>query len=384
MNILHIAPIITHRPNGPLVSVISLCNALADDGHRIGLLPSLPLKDVLKTVNSNVFLLSAPENNYKNPWGISDDWFSIVEDKLGRPDFIDVHGVYLPFQVAFAAGAAKKKGWPYIVSPRCSFQMFAQKIKPCKKMFGNIFFANTFMQKASAIHALTKEEAIDISKYFPRAKIFIAPNGVSKEICQLSKSTQPAFLDAVPSYAFVLSFIGRISVWHKGLDLLFKALKFIEEHFPSLDIRLLLIGYFDSFQDERLIKKMIAGLKHPDRIIFLGTIMGDKKWAYLLRSDAFVHTSRFEGMPNAVLEAMAIGKACLLTPGTNMGDVIEKSSGGWIVDSKPEAIADKLVYMAGHRDQVNIRGKQARLYVQEFLTWQQVARSYAQQVEALM
>lgn len=384
MNILHVAPVVTHRPNGPSGSVVNLCHALVAEGHKVGILSSKPLTEPLKTVDPRVVILPAPKKAFRNPWFISKDWFSIVEEKMGRPDVVCVNGIYIPFQVAFAMQAAEKKKWPYIVAPRGSFRMLAQQIKPWKKVLGNILFANAFMQKASAIHALAKEENDDILRFFPRARTFISPNGVSEELFNLSGAISPDSLRSVPSGAFILGFVGRMYVKVKGLDLLLGALKIIEDRHPALDIRVLLIGPFHSPADETAMVKMVARLKYPDRVVLLGTMMGNKKWPYLLRSDAFVHTSRFEGMPNAVLEAMAVGKACLVTPGTNMGSIINDSAGGWVTDPSPQAIADKLVYMAAHRDEVAERGKQAQAYVRQHLTWRQIARSYVQQIKAVL
>ncbi len=385
MNILHLAPILTHRPNGPSASVVNLCNSLVEEGHRVGILSSYSFTGPLKTASSRVVVLPAPEKPSRNPWAISDAWFSVVEEKFGRPDVVSVNGIYIPFQVAFAMQAARKKKWPYIVTPRGSFRILAQKIKPLKKVIGNLLFANALMRMASAIHTLAQEEADDILRYFPRAKVFIAPNGVSEDLFDVSRSIQPvAPLDAASSRTFVLCFIGRMYVWVKGLDLLLGALKIIEERHPQLDVRVLFIGPFNTPADEKIMRKMAAGLKHPERVTFLGTMIGDQKWSYLLRSDAFVHTSRFEGMPNAVLEAMAVGKPCLVTPGTNMGQIVAESQGGWVVDATSRAIADKLIYMAGHREEVVTRGGAAQAYARQHLTWRQAARSYARHIESLL
>lgn len=45
----------------------------------------------------------------------------------------------------------------------------------------------------------------------------------------------------------------------------------------------------------------------------------------------------------AVLEAMALGKPCLVTPGTNLATFIDESDAGWTTDMDSDSIADSLI-----------------------------------------
>ena len=56
-----------------------------------------------------------------------------------------------------------------------------------------------------------------------------------------------------------------------------------------------------------------------------GPIAGADKKKVLKDADLFLHTSRSEGHPMGVLEALAYGIPCLLTPGTNMASEVAAS-----------------------------------------------------------
>lgn len=43
----------------------------------------------------------------------------------------------------------------------------------------------------------------------------------------------------------------------------------------------------------------------------------------LLQTDLFIQTSRHEGMPMGLLEALSIGVPCLVTVGTSLGHIIK-------------------------------------------------------------
>ena len=60
--------------------------------------------------------------------------------------------------------------------------------------------------------------------------------------------------------------------------------------------------------------------------------------------DIFVLPSRYEGMPNALLEAMAMGKASIATRVNGAPELVEEGISGFLVDSEnPKQIFEKLV-----------------------------------------
>lgn len=67
-----------------------------------------------------------------------------------------------------------------------------------------------------------------------------------------------------------------------------------------------------------------------DLIEYKGGIYGDEKERRLREADLFILTSRYEGMPMGVLEALSYGIPCILTPGTNMADEIDDVKAGWV------------------------------------------------------
>ena len=63
-----------------------------------------------------------------------------------------------------------------------------------------------------------------------------------------------------------------------------------------------------------LLEKLKAQIRHlnlQDRVLLMGTTV--KPWEVMADSDAFVMASSYEGFPNALLEAMGIGLACVAT-----------------------------------------------------------------------
>jgi glycosyltransferase involved in cell wall biosynthesis len=65
-------------------------------------------------------------------------------------------------------------------------------------------------------------------------------------------------------------------------------------------------------------------------------VFGREKEALLDSAFVFVHTSRWEGMPFAVIEALATGCPVLVTPATNLGDYVEGFGAGVVVDGSAQ------------------------------------------------
>ena len=67
-------------------------------------------------------------------------------------------------------------------------------------------------------------------------------------------------------------------------------------------------------------------------------IDGSEKEAELLSADVFIQTSRSEGMSMGILEALSYGVPCLVTRGTNLGEIIEQYDAGWVAETNAEYV----------------------------------------------
>ncbi|MGC6482628.1 MAG: glycosyltransferase [Synechococcus sp.] len=129
----------------------------------------------------------------------------------------------------------------------------------------------------------------------------------------------------------------------KGIDVLIRALE--QTAGAAQAWTLTLVG--DGPEREALEQQVQqAGLQQ--RVQFLGFCPDPQP--FLLQASVFVLPSRFEGMPNALLEAMAAGLAVVVTdasPGPL--EVVEHGASGWVVPSDdPAALAAALDWLAAH------------------------------------
>ncbi|MCR4769936.1 MAG: glycosyltransferase [Bacteroidaceae bacterium] len=104
----------------------------------------------------------------------------------------------------------------------------------------------------------------------------------------------------------VIVSLGRLDIFQKRQDILIKAFaKFLKGH-P--DYRLELYG---DGPDEGKLKELVVMLGLSDSVIFGG--ITNHSLQILNKAKFFVLSSDFEGIPNALLEAMSIGLPCIST-----------------------------------------------------------------------
>lgn len=133
----------------------------------------------------------------------------------------------------------------------------------------------------------------------PDEKICILSNPV--DVQSLRREAKPASRVAGKGLRFVA--VGRL-VPQKGFDRLIDAMAVMPE-----DCHCTILG--EGHEKERLIlRTRQRGLE--DRIQFQGFVDNPASW--ISGADAFLMPSRFEGMPNSALEALAIGTPVIATP----------------------------------------------------------------------
>lgn len=375
MKILHVGPVKpTHGATGPSHSIRGLAKAQHEIGLQVGLLSQLPLTPGVKMeATPGVIMLHSPSRMHLNPWLISQNWITYIQTKFGIPDIVNFHSVYTPFHVALARRCRQLR-WPYIVTPRGGMTCLAQKIKRTKKIIANFLFFRSYVKHATGIHALCPREAEEIQTLFGVNKVIIVPNGVEDYLLEAHGELQRANLGNFGHKDdLILGFVGRIYVYHKGLDLLLKAMAILKSKYSRSRYSLFLVGPFHTMKDKHLFCSAVESLNLKDVVKLIGPKYGDEKLCHFLACDVFVHPSRFEGMPMSVLEAMALGRPCLVTPGTNMADVVCEG-GGWKCEPDPRSIAEALKAIYEQRNLLEALGRQSHELIRNRFTWRKIAQ----------
>lgn len=171
-----------------------------------------------------------------------------------------------------------------------------------------------------------------------------------------------------------LLFVGRV-VYQKGLDLLLEALGSLQ----SLPWQLTIVG--DGSQRE-LLMAQAEHLGISERIRFLGWLDSAQLLPEYQQANLFVFPSRHEGMPNAILEAMACGLPVIASKIAGNEELVvpasETTCGTGILVPPEDVDALRVALQTVLKD-ANLRmvmGGAARQRVEQAYTWRRVAEQY--------
>jgi len=155
---------------------------------------------------------------------------------------------------------------------------------------------------------------------YPESKISVIYNGVDETIFHsLNQTESRRKLNLEPDTKYLL-FVGTLSR-RKGIDLLLSAFAAINRP----DVKLIFIGQGG---DRHLIENFIAEHSWQDRILRPGVVPHAQLPLWYAAADVIALPSLAEGVPNVILEALALGKPVVASAVGGIPEILENYSGG--------------------------------------------------------
>lgn len=279
-----------------------------------------------------------------------------------RPDVAVFHDFYIMRYPALAK-QLKRLGIPYIIMPHGALKAAAQQKSRLKKAAANLLLFRSFCNRSAGIQCLTEQEK---AACVMGRKIFVAPNGINAPV-----QTKTAFHQGQTRFVYV----GRILTYIKGLDLMLHAVSLEQEMFRQNGCTLDIYGPFEdrgySYLPE--MRELVAKNGVADLVTLHPAVVGEEKQRILLDADVFIQTSRTEGMPMGILEALSYGLPCLVTEGTTFAQTIAQHRAGWNGGSSAESIAAAMRRAAESRDSLSSVSQNALALSRQF-GWDSAAK----------
>lgn len=147
--------------------------------------------------------------------------------------------------------------------------------------------------------------------------------------------------------SFDLVFLGRL-VYAKNPERLIRIVNSIKKELPK--VRVAIVG---SGSDEAMVKKMIGDLNLQNNIKMFGFCSNPYKIVSL--SKMMILTSRYEGLPMCVLEAISLGKPIISTPTDGLVEIIDSSIG--YLTNDDSKMVNKIVFLLNNESELNRIGK---------------------------
>ena len=203
-----------------------------------------------------------------------------------------------------AIASSRGLGIPVVVGIRSN---------PARELQGRFFKPLSFFMFRFAAGIIMQTTAgVEFLPGYLKKKAVVMPNSIDGafigNICE--KERKPEIV-----------IVGRIDK-NKNQKMVLEAFDEIKDKYPEWSLHL----YGDGESKEELENQY-----RDDRIVFHGQVSGVKD--YIKDSSVFVLPSKQEGMPNALIEAMALGLACISTdcPCGGPADLIRQDENGILI-----------------------------------------------------
>jgi glycosyltransferase involved in cell wall biosynthesis len=306
----------------------------------------------------------------KNPFALDEKLVEAMKEQ-NRYVVFHLHGGFLPEMFALSRKLVDY-GFEYVFTPHGSYNLVALRKNNFMKWIYLRLFERRLLKQAKYVHLIGQSESDSMQVLKLDATRILIPNGqLVEEDFKPEEDRQ--------SKTIRFGFMGRFTIHTKGLDLLLKAFHIYKSRYNGKG-NLCLIG---SGGEMEKLEQMVEGLNLKNDVTFTGAKYGKEKIACLSDLTAFFHTSRNEGLPGSVLEALALGIPCVVSEETNMRKYIVKSGAGiGLLTNTPNNIAAAMLQLeqAFKTQSLKLMSSNARQLVKSEFNWRHIAQRFCQEV----
>lgn len=350
--------------NGVDKTIYFLTRELADLGHEVHLISETE-KEVIPIPGVRIHRVAPFRSCFNCPEEIK--WLI----KEIAPDLVHFHSAYVPGNVSISRHL-RKCGIPYVATPNGNCARVLLKRKPWLKLPYKHLLERPYLNRAAFVHSVGDQGEIEY--YGVKVPIVEALNGIDPETLP-EDFDRDALVRAVPRFKgrFTCVFVGRLDIEQKGLDLLIPAVANLGGDASKVGI--VLVGPEWKGSGGR-IKTMIEQYGVEDSFHVNGPAYGNEKYDLLMSADGFIYPSRWEGLPFAVVEAMAVGQLCLVTPASDPAGLLAKNDAGVVFSATVEGIRNgilRAMNMTG--DDRGALLAASAIIVKERMTWDVIGRT---------
>jgi glycosyltransferase involved in cell wall biosynthesis len=222
-----------------------------------------------------------------------------------------------------------------------------------------------FLVRSDAVTILSRADLAAFRAFDDRIKVYLVPNAIDPT----------GLLDEPRSFnrtqPLRLVFMGRM-VATKGIFEMVNALHRLKQQGRQFTLSIVGNG-----PEEAQLRQLVADCGLDDRIEFQGGVFGAAKQRLWLDSDVFLFPTYTEGLPYALLEAMAAGCVPVTTPVGAIPDVMDTNVHGLLVPAKePSRLAAAIAQLDDDRAALVRMAEESRRRIAEGYTCKRLAAAF--------
>lgn len=233
------------------------------------------------------------------------------------------------------------------------------------------------LRGAAAVHAISDWEAA-LHAAMGVKRSFVVPWGVSSE--WLGDPAVPDRKGLSAPLNFV--YLGRLSIVHKGLDIVIEAFGKVVAAGLGDRFRLVLAGTTEG--DSMEVLKRSAAKLGIQGIEFPGATFGDDKDRLWAESHYFLNLCRYNGFALAAREALAQGLPMLATRESDLGDWVERHNMGAVVPLDSSGLSEAIIRLLdGEEGHYRTMARNAMAFAKD-TSWAAVAEALVEEYRRVL
>lgn len=214
------------------------------------------------------------------------------------------------------------------------------------RLVRNLFI---FFSKKCIVQNIEQKEYFKLTN---KKKIYVLNNPISSDILSIKK---------IEHKNFTIIGVGRLEK-QKNFEMLIDAFSEVVKVIPNVKLKIFGVGSL-----EEKLNMQINRLKLEKKAMLMGRT-NDYSEIYG-KSDLFVLSSNAEGMPNCLLEAMAVGLPCISTNcPTGPSNIIQNNVNGILINvNDKEKLIENILYLYNsEKDRIRIEKKAKKHIIDNF------------------
>lgn len=294
-------------------------------------------------------------------------------DALSAEEFNIIHS-HCPFASTMMARVLREKtNVPIVMTYHTKFDIDIKRALPNKLMSEQaIKFVINNISACDEVWTVSRGAGENLRSLGYEGDFVVMENGVDFPKGRADKDDANALRQAydVPEDTILFMFVGRL-LWYKGIRLILDALKIINE--KGLNFRMMFVG---DGMDRQEMEDYVQELGLSDKCIFTGAVSDREELrVFYTAGEMFLFPSEYDTNGIVVREAAACGVGSLLIEGSCAAEGITDGRTGMLSAADPAAIAKKLEFAVGHREEIHQIGEHAMNEV--YISWEtSVKRAY--------
>ena len=285
-------------------------------------------------------------------------------------DVVHLHGVFTPGNNMIA----RHLNAPYVVSPHGGYASESLAYHRRRKVVFTRLFELPMLNGAGLITALTDDEAKQVRDLGVKSPAVVIPNGIDPPPADLDASRLKVELGLEEGTRLV-GYVGRLDMRAKRLDRLLHGIA----EAPGWHVALMGADFRGQLS---AINALVTRLGIADRVHFPPPRRGRALQEALRGAGLFALLSRSEGLPMALLEALAVGTPSLVSKEVDRTIGVVAVGGGWLVD--PSQVGEMLAQLGALDDDEWFPRRRAATAIAARYSWDDVAASLKQAYESIL